>query len=135
MEEGLSRGFVFSVMTFSREVSEAMRSHAERAWPAECVGALLGADEVLLALPLHNVAPNPRAHFELSARDYLAAEREAEARGLTVRGYYHSHPQGPAEPSAEDAAHAQPGQWTVIIPVYEGVAAAPRAFRFEGAAP
>lgn len=127
-----SRGFVASVMTFSNQVSQALQHEAERAWPLECVGALLGqGDELLLALPLENCAEDRRFHFEIAARDYLAVEREAEARGLCLRGFYHSHPHGPAEPSAEDARHAQQGQCTVIIPVHEGVASSPRAFRFD----
>lgn len=136
MEQRPTHGFVFAVMTFSSEVSAVMRAHAERAWPWECVGALLGrGDEALAARPLENVEPRPRAHFEVSARELLAVEREAEARGLSVRGYYHSHPDGPASPSAQDAAFAQAGQWTVIIPVIAGVACAPASFRFEGASP
>ena len=136
MEHPHSHGFVSAVMTFSHQVQAELRAHAERAFPFECVGALLGiGDEVRFTRAMENISTQPRAHFEVSAREYLALEREAEARGLEVRGYYHSHPHGPAEPSGEDAAHAQAGQWAVIITVVDGVASAPRANRFEGASP
>ena len=108
-----------------------MRAHAERAFPEECVGALLSDGEALVrALPLGNAARERTSHFALSARDYLAAERTAAAQGLTLSGFYHSHPDGPAVPSSEDAASAQPGWWTVILCVTAGVAAPPRAFLF-----
>ena len=79
------------------EVLAMMRAHAERAWPEECVGALLGHVHTLeVARPLQNVAPNRTAGFLTSASGYLAAEAEAEEKGLALRGFYHSHPDGPA---------------------------------------
>ena len=136
MEHRHTHGFVAAVTTFSNEVRAELRAHAERAFPAECVGALLGTGtEVLFTRALQNVAAEPRAHFEVSAREYLALAREADARGVSVRGFYHSHPDGPPTPSAEDAAHAQPDHVMVIIPVFDGVAAEPHSFRFEGASP
>lgn len=136
MEHRHTHGFVDAAMTISHQLRAELRAHAERAFPSECVGALLGTGtEVLFTRALENTSADPRAHFEVCAREYLALEREAEARGVFVRGFYHSHPSGPAQPSAEDAANAQPGQWTVIIPMFDGVAAEPRSFLFEGASP
>ena len=136
MEHRLTHGFVEAVTTFSNELRAELRAHAERAFPSECVGALLGTGaQVLFTRALENVAAEPRAHFEVSAREYLALEREAEARQVSVRGFYHSHPHGPATPSAEDAMHALHGQVMVIIPVFDGVAAELHSFRFEGASP
>ena len=75
------------------EVLAMMRAHAERAWPEECVGALLGHVHTLeVARPLQNVAPNRTAGFLTSASGYLAAEAEGEEKGLALRGFYHSHP-------------------------------------------
>ncbi|MFZ5442734.1 MAG: M67 family metallopeptidase [Myxococcota bacterium] len=83
---------------------DALVAHAMRAWPAECVGALFGTTAPLSALELENAAPAPGREFELSAREYLRAEAEAERRGLPLLGFYHSHPGGAAEPSARDRA-------------------------------
>lgn len=101
-----------------------MRAHAERAFPEECVGALLGDGQVR---PLENAARDRRVTFSISAADYLALERE----GVGVAGFYHSHPDGPAVPSEADARSANEAFLTLIIPVLGGVAAAPRTFRFE----
>ena len=110
-----------------------MRAHAARTFPDECCGALL-VDQtgVVSARPLDNAAVDRRHGFLVSARDSLRVEAHAEALGLTVVGYYHSHPDGPATPSERDAAAAWPERWTVIIPVHAGIAGPPRAFRFEG---
>lgn len=120
-------------MPWPPEVDEVMRAHAARAFPEECCGALL-ADRagVVRARPVENAAVDRRRGFLVSARDFLRVEAEAEALGLTVAGFYHSHPDGPAAPSQRDAAAAWPALWTVIIPVHAGVAQVPRAFRFDG---
>ena len=109
-----------------------MRVHAARAFPEECCGALL-VDQtgVVSAWPVENAAADRRHGFLISARDSLRVEAFAEVLGLTVAGFYHSHPDGPATPSARDAAAAWPALWTVIIPVRAGVAQAPRAFTFD----
>lgn len=109
-----------------------MRAHAERSWPEECVGALLGTGDVLhQALPLSNAAIHRRTAFLVSAGDYLAAEAHAEALGLSVRGFYHSHPDGPARPSAQDCSSATPGLWLFVISVLAGVATGAHGFWVE----
>ena len=83
----------------------ALIAHARSTHPLECVGALFGhADQIEHTLPLINSSADPTAHFEVSAAEYLRAEREAERLGLDLLGFYHSHPHGPAYPSSEDFA-------------------------------
>lgn len=113
----------------------ALQEHARACYPAECVGALLRAPSgEVTARPLENAAEEPRRGFALAARAYLAVEAEAEQRGFTLVGFYHSHPDAEAVPSARDAEAAWTGWWTVIVPVWEGDAGAPRAWRYDGAA-
>jgi proteasome lid subunit RPN8/RPN11 len=82
-----------------------MLRHAEQSYPEECVGALFARDGVLVAsLALENAAVDRRRSFELSAREYLRAEAEAERLGATLYGFYHSHPDAPSTPSAHDRA-------------------------------
>lgn len=119
----------------SSDVAAALRAHAELAFPHECCGALLAdGSGISRALPLENVATDPSRGFAVSARDYLRAEAEADASRLTLAGFYHSHPGGPAEPSPRDAATAWSGWCTVIVPVSaEGEAGAPRTFWYDEA--
>jgi len=80
---------------------------ATRAFPRECCGLLLGKGErVAMARPVANVHPEPERHFEIDPKALIAAHRAQRAGGLEVLGYYHSHPNGRAEPSAEDRAQA-----------------------------
>ncbi len=80
---------------------------ATRAFPRECCGLLLGKDgRVAMARPAANLHPDPERHFEIDPKALIAAHRAQRAGGLEVLGYYHSHPNGRAEPSAEDRAQA-----------------------------
>lgn len=85
----------------------AMRAHAAAAHPLEACGLLLGEGTCITeARAAANVHPAPAAHFEIDPQALIEAHRAARAGGPAVLGYYHSHPSGPAEPSATDRASA-----------------------------
>ena len=66
--------------------------------------------------PAANVAARPETRFEIDPAILIAAHRDARAGGMQVIGYYHSHPGGRAQPSAEDARLAAPdGQYWIIL--------------------
>lgn len=52
--------------------------------------------------------------YAMTPLDWAKLEDEADARGLTLVGYYHSHPNSPAIPSVYDRDHALPN-FTYII--------------------
>lgn len=115
---------------------EAIRRHGEATYPEECGGLLLGLDdgttrEITEALPLENVRKESRHNrVELDPLSYARAEREASRRGLGVWGYYHSHPDHPAVPSAFDLEHAPFTEWCyVIVSVSQGEARDLRTWR------
>ena len=84
-------------------------AEAERAAPRECCGLLLGqGDQIAEARPAANVAADPLRRFEIDPARLIAAERDARQGGPMLLGYYHSHPNGLAEPSATDLASAPP---------------------------
>jgi len=102
---------------------ETIRREAARAYPHEGCGALLGpaSGEVEETLPLPNTEKDaPRTRFVVSARDYIAVEDEADARGVRLLGFWHSHPDHPARPSATDRKYAWEGLLTVVIAVEKG---------------
>ena len=79
-------------IVLTREAFDRVLAEAAGALPEEACGILLGrAGCVEQAIPARNVHPSPRTHFEIDPQ---------------VLGYYHSHPSGPAEPSATDRAMA-----------------------------
>jgi proteasome lid subunit RPN8/RPN11 len=89
-----------------RAAMAAMVAHARRTAPAECCGVLVGAgDRVLEAVPANNLSVDPN-RFLLDPKTHIAAERDARGRGLTVIGFYHSHPHSAARPSATDIAES-----------------------------
>ncbi|MEW6321038.1 MAG: M67 family metallopeptidase [Acidobacteriota bacterium] len=109
----------------------AIRAHGREAYPHECCGAMYGGDgEVRDVLALPNVtAEGPRRRFRVSDGDYRAAEARAAALGLALVGFYHSHPDHPAEPSQYDLDHAWPNWSYVIVSVQGGQPADLRSWR------
>jgi desampylase len=90
----------------TRAALDGMRAAARDSAPDECCGLLLGREAVEEARPAANVAFEPRHRFEIDPQALVDAYRAARAGGPPVIGYYHSHPAGPAEPSATDRAMA-----------------------------
>ena len=103
-------------------VIEAIRDHGRQTYPHECCGALIGVDQRVseaFALP-NTTEEGPRRRFLVRPGDYRAAEsRAAEAR-RELLGFYHSHPDHPAQPSQYDLDHAWPVFSYVIVSVREG---------------
>jgi proteasome lid subunit RPN8/RPN11 len=62
----------------------------------------------------------PRRRFLVRPGDYRAAEARAAETGRELLGFYHSHPDHPAEPSQYDLDHAWPFFSYVIVSVRNG---------------
>jgi proteasome lid subunit RPN8/RPN11 len=91
-------------------LADVIRAQARAASPRECCGLLEGVRgdggfRVTALHPVHNLSREP-AHFEMDPQDQFAAQRAARANGRSIIGCYHSHPGGPAQPSAADQAGA-----------------------------
>jgi len=95
-------------IVLTSEVHTALIAAARAAHPLEACGILLGKGRrITAARPARNVHASPRTHFEIDPQALIDAHRAARAPGgCQVLGYYHSHPQGPAAPSATDRAEA-----------------------------
>jgi proteasome lid subunit RPN8/RPN11 len=100
----------------------AVTAHAERDYPHECGGMLIGRFEaegrkvVVETFPLENAREEEARNNRvlILPKDVLRAEKYARERKLDVIGYYHSHPESPAVPSQYDLDHALP-VWSYII--------------------
>jgi proteasome lid subunit RPN8/RPN11 len=107
-------------------VLPAIRRHGEADYPEECCGVLLGHVDgphrrVVEAPPLANArADERRRRFLITPADYRAAEAAADARGLALIGFYHSHPDHPARPSEYDREHALPWHVYLVLAVAAG---------------
>ena len=90
---------------------------ARQAHPQECCGLLLGEqDRITHIHPTANIHPEPATQFEIDPASLIAAYKAERAGGPALVGYYHSHPNGRAEPSLTDRAHAAHDEkvWAII---------------------
>jgi proteasome lid subunit RPN8/RPN11 len=117
-------------------VVATIRRHAAAAYPYECCGALFGTRsddgrvDIVDALELENVTDEgPRRRFRVSPVDYRQSEARARELGAELLGFYHSHPDHPAEPSQYDLDHAWPNFSYVIVAVAGGEAGDLRSWR------
>jgi len=108
--------------------ARGIRAHGAETYPHECCGALLGSDDggSREVRGLHKLvnrrADSPHNRFAVTADDVREAERAAQAAGLEVVGWYHSHPDHPALPSEFDREQAWPWYSYVIVSVINGEA-------------
>lgn len=111
------------MISLSQTCSSEIERAGERAYPYECVGALFGTrrptgPHITEVRSLDNKsAEDRRRRFYVTDRDYMACERHADDEGLDLLGFYHSHPDHPAEPSATDLLYAQPLFLYIIISI------------------
>ena len=111
--------------TLPQTLFDEIERHGREAYPEECVGALIGAvaaggtaRTVERLFPIDNRSgENRKRRYLVSPLDYLAAERAADSAGKTLLGFYHSHPEHPAAPSATDLDWAQPNFVYVIMSI------------------
>ena len=112
----------------------AIGRHGARIYPDECCGALLGpkAGDVTEAYPLDNTFPDGRRRrFLVGPDEYRRAEARAAGTGLQLVGFYHSHPDHPAEPSQFDLDHAWPNMSYLIVSVRQGQPKEARSWRLK----
>lgn len=89
-------------MKIPKEIVEKIFAQGRREAPNEACGYLAGNDgTVVKALALTNVDHSPE-HFSLDPTEQFAAVRQLRAEGLEILAVYHTHPETPARPSAED---------------------------------
>ncbi|MBI2678003.1 MAG: M67 family metallopeptidase [Candidatus Koribacter versatilis] len=124
------------MLNIPHSVVHELRHHAERAYPEECCGVLLGSGdgeerEVVEARACGNADPDRRTRYAIAPQELIATQRAARERGLAIVGFYHSHPDHAAEPSATDRAEAAwPEAVYVIVSVAAKGAAEIKAFRW-----
>src|SRR2546423_4456005 len=87
-----------------------LRAAAAR-YPAECCGLLEGAVasdgwQVRAVHETANLADDPRRRFLIDPQRQIELLRWLRGSAQTLIGCFHSHPNGPAEPSATDRAQA-----------------------------
>ncbi|MEZ4667222.1 MAG: M67 family metallopeptidase [Anaerolineae bacterium] len=101
----------------------------EAGYPNEVGGFLLGTltlDHVTIKeiIQIENVFEQAEQfhRYAMKPQDWARLEDQADERGLTLVGYYHSHPDSPAIASIYDRDHALPNFTYIITSVVGGKA-------------
>jgi proteasome lid subunit RPN8/RPN11 len=124
---------------------ESIRQHGEETYPHECCGVLLGVstgaeagaetmNDVQDAVRAGNTRTDS-AHnrYHIAPQELVKIQRLGRERGLDIVGFYHSHPDHPAQWSKTDFAEAHwLGCSYVITAVAKGRAQQTNSFLLTG---
>jgi proteasome lid subunit RPN8/RPN11 len=118
-----------TTLRMSGELYETIRRHGERTYPHECCGVLLGrsgedGNAVEAAVEAGNTRTDS-AHnrYNIAPQELIRIQRQGRERGLDIVGFYHSHPDHPAQWSKTDFEEAHwIGCSYVITSVEKGTA-------------
>jgi proteasome lid subunit RPN8/RPN11 len=121
---------------------EALRTHGEETYPNECCGVLLGKNVAGEGNHVQQLvrAGNTRtdsAHnrYNIAPQELVKIQRQARGLGLDIVGFYHSHPDHPAQWSPTDFAEAHwLGCSYIITSVEHGKAVTTNSFLLTGTA-
>ncbi len=124
-------------LVLSNDQIDIIKRHGQAVYPEEGGGLLLGhlddgratVGEIRVLPNIWDVDAERRRRYLIPSRVMLREERDADAQGLDVIGYFHSHPDHPAIPSEFDRDHALPNWSYVIVSVRQGRAGDVRAWQ------
>ena len=126
------------MLKLSQAMYEALRAHGVETYPNECCGILLGhtgdSNQVVDLVRAGNTRTDS-AHnrYHIAPQELIKAQREGRRQGLDIVGFYHSHPDHPAQWSSTDLAEAHWfGCSYVITAVAQGKAEVTNAFLLRG---
>jgi proteasome lid subunit RPN8/RPN11 len=109
-----------------RAQADAIAAHARSGYPHEVCGVLVGtAREGVVRVARVVAAANreterPAVRYQIAPEDLIGVQRAVRAEGLDIVGYYHSHPDHPAQASRFDTERAWSGYVYLIVAVHEG---------------
>src|ERR1700682_2591450 len=111
-------------MRISLAAFDAIQAHGAEGYPNEICGIMVGPrgeGRVTEARRARNiVVDRSRDRYEIDPRDHIRIQREADAAGLDIGGYYHHPPDHPAQASRFDTERAWAGYVYVIVSVASG---------------
>ncbi|HET9182929.1 MAG TPA: M67 family metallopeptidase [Candidatus Angelobacter sp.] len=127
------------MLQISKADYDLIRWEAERSYPHECCGVLLGSIEggqriVTLTVTCENARhDSPDNCYSIDPEKVIAAVKLARSRSEIIIGFYHSHPDHPPQFSATDLAEAHWFDCSYLITsVNAGRAAATNSFVLTG---
>ena len=118
-----------------KEALDKLKDSVIKAYPHEACGILLSDGEETYVKEIWQIENQTkrdlRMFFEADPMELYRMELRAEKEGKRILGFYHSHPDAPAEVSLEDERFFLPGMLYLIISVDHGRAGTARCFQRE----
>ncbi len=128
-----------SMLKLRQSDYDEIRRHGEETYPYECCGALLGKfqDDTRIVSAIvrcrNTRTDSPTNRYEIDPVDVARIQRNARLRGLDIVGFYHSHPDHPANWSPTDLEDAYwLGCSYVVTSIVSGEAEQTRSFVLSG---
>ncbi len=118
-------------MFLNKEVFEAIIAHARQGLPHEVCGYLAGREEKITKHYELTNLDKAADHFTMSPKEQFAVIKETRQQGLTIKAVYHSHPDTPARPSAEDIKLAYDPDISYVIISLTAPEATVKSFRIQ----
>lgn len=101
------------MLRIGQDEYEKIRRHGEETYPHECCGVLLGQIDrdgsrlVTSTARCGNTrVDSPQNRYNIDPKELVRIQREGRERGEDIIGFYHSHPDHPAQWSPTDLAEA-----------------------------
>ena len=117
-------------MRISKEDYDALRAHGEETYPNECCGVLLGKNEAggnrvkLIVRAGNTRTDSAHNRYNIAPIELVKIQRQARGLGYDIVGFYHSHPDHPAQWSKTDFDEAHWVGCSYLITAIEGGKAA-----------
>jgi len=108
------------MLKITQDVIDKIIAHGRSEAPLEACGYLAQKDNIVSRhIEMKNVDASP-VHYSMDPAQQFEAARNCRHEGFCIRAVYHSHPETPARPSAEDIKLAyDPALSYVIISLSE----------------
>jgi len=97
------------------DIFRQMVEQAREATPIEACGILAGSHGKVEKLYKMTNADNRNDHFMMVPKEQFRVVKDIRSTGLEMLAIYHSHPETPARPSAEDIRLALTPDVTYVI--------------------
>ena len=117
-------------LTLTPGMLEDVLAHLRSSLPKEGCGLIIGRDGVGTRVVTMTNTSSSATEFEMDPAELISVLRALRATGEEMTAIYHSHPRGPAEPSARDIERAfYPGAVHLIVSFADAKSPITRAFR------
>ena len=128
-----------SALQMSKTVYDQIRASGEQCYPHEACGVLFGRPGVEGWVVTHAISAanadkeSPQLRYRIEPLELVRIQSLAAREGLEIAGFYHSHPDHPAQWSRTDLEEAHwIGCCYVITEVVQGKANVTHAFLLAG---